>query len=197
MGSDGPSGGANTQNITVSGAGLTWTRVQRAAASPGVAEIWTATAPTVLTEVTVTSTQSVTTVDGVAVNQSLVVVAFTNASAVGATTATSNVSTNATANLVAQAAGSVVYGVGNDFDRAITRTVGVGQTKIHEFLAPTGDTFWMQSLNAARRRRGDGDAERHNPGAGGSVELLDRRDQALAGVMMPTGRVHRHWPVAK
>ena len=57
-------------------------------------------------------------------------------------------STNAIASLVPQATGSVVYGVGNDFDRAVTRTVGAGQTKIHEFLAPTGDTFWMQSLNA-------------------------------------------------
>src|SRR4029077_13255992 len=90
----------------------------------------------------------VPTINAAPVNQSLVVLAFTNASGVGATAAASNVSTNATASLVAQAAGSVVYGVGNDFDRAITRTVGAGQTKLHEFLAPTGDTFWMQSVNA-------------------------------------------------
>ncbi|HXI30252.1 MAG TPA: PASTA domain-containing protein, partial [Vicinamibacterales bacterium] len=148
VGSDGPSTGANNQNITVSGAGLTWTRVQRAATSRGVSEIWTATAAAVLTNVTVTSTQSVPTILGAPVNQSVVVVAFKNASAVGATAAASNVSTNANASLVPQATGSVVYGVGNDFDRAVSRTVGAGQTKIHEFLAPTGDTFWMQSLNA-------------------------------------------------
>jgi beta-lactam-binding protein with PASTA domain len=149
IGSDGPTTGANTQNITVSGAGLTWTRVQRAATSRGVAEIWTATAPAVLTGVTVTSTQSVTAVLGGPVNQSLLVIAFTNASGVGATTAASGVSVNATATLVTQAAGSLVFGVGNDFDRAVARTAGAGQTKLHEFLAPTGDTFWMQSVNAA------------------------------------------------
>jgi hypothetical protein len=148
VGSDGPTTGANTQNITVSGAGLTWTRVQRAATSRGVAEIWTATAPTVLTGATVTSTQSVTTVLGGPVNQSLLVVAFTNASGIGASTSASNVSTNANATLATQAAGSLIFGVGNDFDRAVARTAGAGQTKLHEFLAPTGDTFWMQSLNA-------------------------------------------------
>jgi len=149
VGSDGPTTGANTQTLTVSGAGLTWTRVQRAATSRGVSEIWAATAPAVLTNVTVTSTQAVTVVLGAPVNQSLLVVAFTDASGVGATTAASGVSTNATATLVTQAAGSLIFGVGNDFDRAVSRTVGAGQTRLHQFLAPTGDTFWMQSLNAA------------------------------------------------
>jgi len=154
IGSDGPTTGANNQNITVSGAGLTWTRVQRAATSRGVAEIWTATAPALLTNAAITSTQSVTTVLGAPVNQSLMVFAFSNASAVGATTAASGVSTNATATLVTQAAGSLVFGVGNDFDRAVARTVGAGQAKLHEFLAPTGDTFWMQRLNAASTAAG-------------------------------------------
>jgi hypothetical protein len=154
VGSDGPTTGANTHSVTVSGAGLTWTRVQRAATQRGVSEIWTAIAPTVLTNVTVTSTQSVTVVLGAPVNQSITVVAFANASAIGASTTTSGVSTNATASVVTQAAGSVVYGVGNDFDRAVTRTVGAGQTKVHEFQAPTGDTFWMQSLNGATAAAG-------------------------------------------
>jgi hypothetical protein len=154
VGSDGPTTGVNNQNMTVSGAGLTWTRVQRAATSRGVSEIWTATAATVLTNVTVTSTQSVTVVLGAPVNQSLMVIAFTNASGIGATTAASGTSTNATASLVTQSAGSAVVGVGNDFDRAVARTAGAGQTKLHEFLAPTGDTFWMQSLNAATAAAG-------------------------------------------
>jgi hypothetical protein len=57
------------------------------------------------------------------------------------------VSTNASASVITQGAGSALYAVGNDFDRAVSRTVGTGQTKIHQFLAPTGDTFWMQSLD--------------------------------------------------
>jgi hypothetical protein len=143
--SDGPSA-ANAQTLTISGAGLAWTRVRSTAGRPGVVEIWTATAPTVLTNVSVTSTQSVTA--GGPYNQSLTVVTFTGISGVGASGVASGLSTNASAGLVTQAAGSLIYGVGNDFDRAVTRTVPAGQTKVHEFFAPTGDTFWVQAANA-------------------------------------------------
>ena len=146
--SDGPTAGANNQNLTISGAGLTWTRVKRAATQRGVAEIWTATAAAPLTGVTVTSTQSVATVNGAAVNQSLQVIAFTGAAGVGASNTASGASGAPTVSLVTQGAGSVVYGVGVDFDRALARTVPASQTKVHEFLAPSGDTMWMQSLNA-------------------------------------------------
>src|SRR6185437_14262291 len=143
--SDGPSA-ANAQTLTISGAGLTWTRVRSLAGRPGVVEIWTATAASVLTNISVTSTQSVTA--GGPFNQSLTVVAFSGVSGVGASNGVSGLSTNASAGVVTQAAGSLVYAVGNDFDRAITRTVGAGQTKLHEFFAPTGDTFWVQTANA-------------------------------------------------
>ena len=146
--SDGPTTGTNTQTLAVSGAGLTWTRVTRAAGSRGVSEIWTASAPAALTNVTVTSTQSVTVVLGAAVNQSLTVVAFTGASGVGASSIAGAVSGAPTASLVTTADASVVYGVGNDFDQAIARTVPAGQTKVHEFLAPSGDTMWMQRATA-------------------------------------------------
>jgi len=143
--SDGPSA-ANAQSLAISGAGLTWTRVRSIAGRPGVVEIWTATAPSVLTNVSVTSTQSVTA--GGPFNQSLTVIAFAGVSGVGASNGVSGLSTNASAGVVTQAAGSLIYAVGNDFDRAITRTVGAGQTKVHEFFAPTGDTFWVQTANA-------------------------------------------------
>ena len=146
--SDGPTTGANTQFLTVSGAGLTWTRVVRAATARGVSEIWTATAPAALTNVTVTSTQSVTVVLSAPVNQSLTVVAFTGASGVGASTVASGLSGAPSASLATTADASVVYGVGNDFDQAIARTVPAGQTKVHEFLAPSGDTMWMQKAGA-------------------------------------------------
>src|SRR6185437_10416766 len=69
--SDGPTTGANTQTLTISGGGLAWTRVARAATSRGVSEIWTATAPAVLSNLTVSSAQAVTLVNGAAVNQLL------------------------------------------------------------------------------------------------------------------------------
>ena len=146
--SDGPTTGTNTQFLTISGAGLAWTRVARAATSRGVSEIWTATAPAALTNVAVTSTQSVTVVLSAPVNQSLAVIAFTGASGVGASNIASGASGAPTVSLVTTAAASVVYGVGNDFDQAIARTVPAGQTKVHEFLSPSGDTMWMQKLDA-------------------------------------------------
>jgi beta-lactam-binding protein with PASTA domain len=152
--SDGPTSGANTQTLTVSGAGLAWTRVQRAAIQRGVAEIWTATAPGALTNATVTSTQSVTVVLGAAVNQSLTVVAFTGASGVGASNVAGAASGAPQVSLVTQAAGSVVYAVGNDFDLAVARVIPAGQTKVHEFFAPTGDTFWVQSADAVTAAAG-------------------------------------------
>jgi hypothetical protein len=47
-------------------------------------------------------------------------------------------------------AGSLIYGVGNDWDRAAARTPGSGQTIVHQFLASGGDTFWSQNqVNAS------------------------------------------------
>ncbi|PVZ60827.1 galactose oxidase-like domain-containing protein, partial [Arthrobacter sp. H-02-3] len=44
--------------------------------------------------------------------------------------------------------GSWVWAVGNDWSTATTRTVGSGQTKVDEFLASSGDTFWTQRQSA-------------------------------------------------
>jgi beta-lactam-binding protein with PASTA domain len=152
--SDGPTTGTNTQTLTISGAGLAWTRVARAATSRGVSEIWAAPAPAALSNVTVSSAQSVTLVNGAAVNQLLNVVAFSNATGIGASNIAAAASGAPAVSLVAQAAGSVVYAVGNDFDQAIARSVPAGQTKVREFLAPTGDTFWVQAVNAATAAAG-------------------------------------------
>jgi len=153
--SDGPiAPAANNQNLTISGAGLTWTRVQRAATARGVSEIWTATAPTLLTNVTVTSTQSVTVVNNGPVNQSMTVVAFTNASGIGASAVASATTGAPSVSLVTQAGGSAIYGVGNDFDNAISRTVPANQTMVHESFPPSFDTYWVQMLNATNAPAG-------------------------------------------
>jgi hypothetical protein len=44
---------------------------------------------------------------------------------------------------------SWVFGGGNDWDNAIARTPGAGQSLIHQFLAPTGDTYWVQMQDSA------------------------------------------------
>ncbi len=50
------------------------------------------------------------------------------------------------------APGSWVWGAGSDWDKATARTVGPNQTKVNEYLAPAGDTFWVQRQNARSRR---------------------------------------------
>jgi hypothetical protein len=48
--------------------------------------------------------------------------------------------------LTTTSANSLVWAVGDDWDRAVARTVSAGQTKQGEYLAPAGDTFWVQYL---------------------------------------------------
>ena len=141
--SDGPAA-SNAQTLTIAGAGLTWSRVQRAATASGDAEIWTATASGVLTNVTVSSTQS-----SGGVHQSLTVIAFSGSAGVGASAGGSG-SGPSSAGLITTAASSMIYAVGNDWDTATARTLPAGQVKVHEFVdIAVGDTFWVQSTSAA------------------------------------------------
>src|SRR5574342_1131015 len=115
--SDGPPSG--TQRATVSGAGLTWSLVVRTNAQAGTSEIWKATAAAPLANVTVRSVPSVTGYD-----QSLTVVVLSGASGTGNVTGASAPSGAPAVTLLSSAAGSWVFGVGNDWDRAIPRTLG-------------------------------------------------------------------------
>ncbi len=139
--SDGPNPG--TQTDTVTGAGLTWTLVTRANTQAGTSEVWTATATTTLTNVTVAATQNVTG----SYHQSLTVTSYTGAAGVGAS-ASANAATGApTVSLTTTRAGSVVIGAGNDWDNPTARTLGTGQTLIHEYSDTTfGDDFWAQTV---------------------------------------------------
>jgi hypothetical protein len=139
--SDGPNSG---QTLTISGAGLSWTLVKRVNARGGDTEIWTASAPTTLANVTVTSTQSKAGYD-----QSLTVVAFSNAKGIGASATASAANGAPTVKLTTTAAQSLVYGAGNDYDSAVARTPGTGQSVIHQWLDTAfGDTYWVQMQNS-------------------------------------------------
>jgi hypothetical protein len=155
--SDGPSGSAQTISA-VTGGGLTWTLRTRANGQPGTAEIWQAVAPIPLTNVTVTATRSKTSYQG-----SLTVAAFAGAdTATNGATATANATTGApSVSLTTTKAGSWVWGVGEDWDRAVTHTPASGQTIVDQFLAPSGDTFWTQRQTAV------------TPAAGTSVLISD------------------------
>ena len=142
--SDGPSGAAK-QSATVSGAGLTWTLVKRANSRSGDAEIWAAPASKALMNVTVTSTPAVQGYD-----QSLTVVSMERSAGVGASVSGGAANGAPTGTLTTTGAGSLVYGVGNDWDTAGARTLGPNQVLLHQFLdTKTEDTFWSQYTGQA------------------------------------------------
>jgi hypothetical protein len=143
VGSDGPSP-SPAQTVTVSGAGLAWSLVVRTNTQLGTAEVWAAHAATALTNVTVTSTQS-----SGNYYQSLTVVAFQGLVGTGAT-GTANAGSGAqSVSLTTTHPESVVYGVGDDWDAASNRTLGPGQTMVHQYEPPVGDTYWAQYRTAA------------------------------------------------
>ena len=141
--------GANTTVTGVTGGGLTWALVARTNAQSGSSEIWRAFAASSLSNVTVTATLSQSVVS------SMTVMSFTGvdntgtngSGAIGATKSTNAPSGAPTATLVTTRNNSWVIGVGNDYDNAISRTVGASQTLVHQFLTPTGDTYWTQMQN--------------------------------------------------
>jgi hypothetical protein len=137
--SDGPNG-AGKQSATVSGAGLKWTLVKRANSRPGDAEIWWATATKQLSNVTVTSKQSAAGYD-----QSLSVIAEQMSDGVGASATAGAASGAPSISLKTTEEGSLVFAVGDDWDRAVARTLGPNQMLLHEYLDEgTGETFWSQ-----------------------------------------------------
>jgi hypothetical protein len=146
---DGPSAGGQT--ATVTGAGLTWTLVGRSNVQAGTAEVWRAVAPTTLTGVTVTSTESRT-----GFHQMLTVVAFRSSGGTGAFLAANAATGAPTASVTTTRAGSLLYGVGFDWDGDLARTVGAGQTMDNQWLDPGYGTFWGQHRTAAAGAAGSG-----------------------------------------
>jgi hypothetical protein len=135
---DGPSN--QSQTAVVSGAGLTWTLVRRTNTQSGSAEVWQALAPTPLANASV---QSVLSRSGY--HQSLTLVVLSGASGIGASAGASAGAGAPTAQITTTRAGSWIFGVGNDYDSAIARTLGPGQTMVHQWVETTlGDTYWVQ-----------------------------------------------------
>jgi hypothetical protein len=101
----------------------------------------------VLTNATVVATRASGSYVG-----TITVATFINASTttIGAL-GSANAATGApSVSLTATRVGSLVWGVGNDWDRAVARTVGANQTIVNQY-APTsiGDSFWVQRANNA------------------------------------------------
>jgi hypothetical protein len=148
--------GANTTVKSVSGGGLTWVLVQRTNVQSGGSEIWRAFSASPLSNVIVTASLSQS------IYSSISVMSFTGVDTTGTSgsgaigaTGTGNSSRGApTASLTTTRSGSWVVGVGNDYDNAIGRTPGSGQRLVHQFLTPTGDTYWVQMQNTTTPNSG-------------------------------------------
>jgi hypothetical protein len=150
VGSDGPAG-AGQQHVTVSGARLRWSLVKRANGRSGDSEIWAASAPSRLSRATVTSTPA-----KAGYPQFLTVLSFENARGVGASAAAFAASGAPRVSLTTRAAHSLSFAVGADWDNAIGRTAGSGQTLVSQWLdTSSGNTFWVQvsPASAAAGRR--------------------------------------------
>jgi len=139
---DGPTSSA--QSATVTGAGLTWTRVQQANTQAGTSEIWTARPAGTLANVTVQSSPGAAGFHG-----SLTVIAFKNAAGIGVVGRTGGATGAPDIFLPGIQAGDWVFAVGNDWDRAVARTPVSGQVLVHQRVdSGVGDTFWVQSTSA-------------------------------------------------
>lgn len=147
--------GQSVSGITSTGSGcsssagtLVWARVPggRANAMPGTAEAWWAAASTSFggstpCRVTASLTQ--------AAGGTIGVVAFDGADA-AAPVGTAHSANSGTPGVdVNLTAGSIVYGVGQDWTGAATRTLRAGQSKWFETLGSLGDTWWAQRVNSA------------------------------------------------
>jgi hypothetical protein len=141
---DGPAATGSQQFTSVTGGGLTWRLRQRTNVQYGTAEIWQAVSSGILTNARVTATHSGS------YPASITVATFTGAdtSTDGAVVGANGPTGAPTASLTTTRTGSWIWGVGNDWSRATPRTVGSGQTKVDEFLASAGDTFWTQRQTA-------------------------------------------------
>lgn len=81
--------------------------------------------------------------------------ALSDASGVGASATASGAIGAPSVSLTAKAKGSLSLAVGNDYDNAISRTVGGDQQLISQWVdAGAGDTYWVQATDRSSRRPG-------------------------------------------
>ena len=145
---DAKSSGMTVTGVT--GAGITWVLVRRANLQLGTAEVWRALAPSTLSNATVRATLSQS------VAASITVVTFTGidpsgvngSGAIGNSNSASASSGAPAASLITTRDGSLVFGVGNDWDTNTLRTAPANQTMVHQYPATVGDCYWVQRITA-------------------------------------------------
>lgn len=144
---DGPLG---TQAVrTVSGGGLAWQLQRRENTQYGTAEIWTAVASAPLSRVTVRAELSASPY------QALITTAAFKDARLGAVSGAGGAGSHPETTVVSTGSGSMVWGVGCDWDGAIHIVPGSGQELVTEYLASAPATFWVQRLQGTTSASGD------------------------------------------
>lgn len=149
----GPSGGGQTSRV--SGAGLNWSLARREQGQAGDAEVWQARASGVLDGAVTASLKHS------GFSETLAVVAFRNASGVGAVAGFNSKRGAPRGTLKTTQPGSWVWAVGNDPLASVAREVGPNQTLVHEAFDSARNTYWVQSTTST------------TPEAGTNVEIND------------------------
>ena len=146
---------AATSVLAVTGGGLTFTRaVMENSAPDGTAEVWWAHAASILTNV---GFDIAFTPAGTIAEATVVTFKGAAANPIGATQAAFHATGSApTVSLTTTQNNSWVYGVGSDTEAtSATRTVGAGQTMVHNYYdAGMIDDWWVQRKNAATASSG-------------------------------------------
>ncbi len=158
---------------SVSGGGLSWSLAARANTIAGTAEVWQAYATAPLTGASVVATLRSSGQSG-----GITVAAFKGAAAAVRATAVGGAASGAPqVSVTPTKAGSLLWAVGQDPDRAAPRTPLGGQSVVHESFGPLGGgTAWVQATGAV--------AAANSPiTMGDSAPTIDRWD--LAAVEIP------------
>jgi Bacterial Ig domain/Lysyl oxidase len=138
--------GAGAEPVTVDGAGLTWKLVRRSSSSTGDAEIWTATAPRVLSRATVTS-RFVHLRSGQHPSVSLRVIGMEGVDGVGASSAGSGTSDAPAVDLTTTEGTSLVFALGSG-GSAVSPRFPTGWVRLDESSAgATTSPSWTQFSN--------------------------------------------------
>ncbi len=138
--------GIPTSVTSVSGAGLTWVRVAGTPTRRGTAEIWRAFSGTPLSSVTVGAalSQSVTSSMTVMTFAGVDTTGPNGSGAIGSVGNGGGRTGKPTASLTTTRNNSWVVGVGDDLQTAASRMPLPGQTLVHQYLDPAGNTYWVQ-----------------------------------------------------
>ena len=130
------------QQATVTGGGLTWTRVTCTCARYGTAEVWKALATGKLTKAAIKATLAT---HGYTVSET--VIAFSHTAGVGAKASATATTGSPSAVLTTTAANSLVFGVGADLSAATARTVGANQALFSQVFSGA-NTYWVQKTTS-------------------------------------------------